>query len=88
MKMSDIDATVRETIESRDAFDPDYDRITSAEIVRSSRAHGQDYTVVHAVVMTSVDEIDPDGRVPVETLQVVLHDDTVVSVERLSLHLI
>lgn len=84
MSMSDIDANVRDAIENRDAFDPDFDRITSAEIVRSSRAHGIDYTIVHVVVMT----VDPDidVRVPVETLQVVLHDETVVSIERLSLH--
>lgn len=86
MSMSDIDAIVRETIENRESFDPEYDRITSAEIVRSSRAHGVDYTLVHVVVMTAVDSIDTDQRVPVETLQVVLHDDVPVSIERLSLH--
>ena len=71
-------------VEYRDAFDPDFDRITSLEVIRE---HG-DHVYVHVVVMTDVDPIDADPRVPVETIQVIIRAGVVVSTERLSLHLI
>lgn len=88
MSHSEIDAIVRDAIESRNAFDPDYDRITSLEIVRTNRPFGETHVYVHAVVMTTVDELDSDRRTPVETLEIIVRDNDVVSVERLSLHLI
>lgn len=88
MSMSEIDATVRDAIESRKGFDPDYDEITALQIVRTNRPFGETHVYVHAVIVTTVDEIDSDVRVPVETLEIILRNDEVVSVERLSLHLI
>ena len=88
MSMSEIDATVRDAIESRPGFDPDYDEITSLTIVRTNNEFDGNHVYIHAVVITRVDDIDSDQRVPVETIQVIVRDDEIVSVERLSLHLI
>lgn len=86
MSMSELDATVRDAIESSPGFDPDFDNITALEIIRTNQEFDGLHVYVHAVVVTTPDELETNDRVPVETLQVIVRDGEVISVERLSLH--
>lgn len=87
MSHSDVDAIVRDAIESRDAFDPDYDYIAFLDVTRDYFAASMHMIHVFAVVRTRTDELDPADRPsPVETLEIIVRDNEVVSVERISLH--
>ena len=78
----------RDAIEDSPGFDPDMDDITYIQVIRSSQEIDGEHIYVHAVVVTDVDELQVDTRVPVETVQVIIRDLEVISTERLSLHLI
>lgn len=86
--MPDNLSLAADAIESAPGFDPDYDEVSSLNEIRSAVEPDGLHVYVHAVVVTTVDSIDSDRRVPVETIQVIIRDGEVISTERLSLHLI